>query len=237
MSLRYPDECVRHKILDMVGDLALLGFDLHGFVVAHRSGHQTNHALSRRLLEQAGEVDRLPGARSVACGENGVIDITGIMSLLPHRYPFLLVDRVLELDPGHRAVAIKNVSVNEPFFRGHWPGQPIMPGVLIVEALAQAAGVLICRQRRPLRPGRVALIASLDGVKLRRPVVPGDQLRLEVIGQKDKIQRGLRLRRGQGGGCRGRGGQAPVGDGERRPCRRVLGSRRSAAAAAMSKAG
>ncbi len=114
-----------------------------------------------------------------------MIDITGIMSCLPHRYPFLLVDRVLELDPGHRAVAIKNVSVNEPFFRGHWPGQPIMPGVLIVEALAQAAGVLISASV-PLRPGRVVLLASLDGVKLRRPVVPGDQLRLEVISRKIK---------------------------------------------------
>ena len=182
--LRYPDECVRHKILDMVGDFALLGFDLHGFVVAHKSGHQTNHALSRRLLEQAGG-STAPGGPPRSTGENGVIDITGIMSLLPHRYPFLLVDRVLELDPGHRAVAIKNVSVNEPFFRGHWPGQPIMPGVLIVEALAQAAGVLISASV-PLRPGRVVLLASLDGVKLRRPVVPGDQLRLEVTSRKIK---------------------------------------------------
>ena len=158
--LRYPDECVRHKILDMVGDLALLGFDLHGFVVAHRSGHQTNHALSRRLLEQARPIDRLRAALAGSLGENGVIDIAGIMSLLPHRYPFLLVDRVLELDPGHTAVAIKNVSVNEPFFRGHWPGQPIMPGVLIVEALAQAAGVLISASvplaAGPSRPARLA---------------------------------------------------------------------------------
>ena len=182
--LRYPDECVRHKMLDMVGDLALLGFDLHGFVVAHKSGHQTNHALSRRLLERIGG-KAAPGAPPLSLGENGVIDIMGIMSLLPHRYPFLLVDRVLELDPGHRAVAIKNVSVNEPFFRGHWPGQPIMPGVLIVEALAQAAGVLISASV-PLRPGRVVLLASMDGVKLRRPVVPGDQLRLEVTSRKIK---------------------------------------------------
>jgi UDP-3-O-[3-hydroxymyristoyl] N-acetylglucosamine deacetylase / 3-hydroxyacyl-[acyl-carrier-protein] dehydratase len=182
--LRYPDECVRHKILDMVGDLSLLGFDLHGFVVAHRSGHQTNHALSRRLLEQAGAT-KTHGDPPLSVNGNGVIDIMGIMSLLPHRYPFLLVDRVLELDLGNTAVAIKNVSVNEPFFRGHWPGQPIMPGVLIIEALAQAAGVLISASV-PLRPGRVVLLASLDGVKLRRPVVPGDQLRLEVTCRKIK---------------------------------------------------
>jgi UDP-3-O-[3-hydroxymyristoyl] N-acetylglucosamine deacetylase/3-hydroxyacyl-[acyl-carrier-protein] dehydratase len=181
---RFPDECVRHKILDMVGDLALLGLDLEGFVVAHRSGHQTNHSFARRLLEQAGEpAAAAPDNAPMPIAENGVIDMAGIMSLLPHRYPFLLVDRVLELDPGHSAVAIKNVSVNEPFFRGHWPGQPIMPGVLIVEALAQAAGVLISASV-PLRPGRVVVLASLDGVKFRRPVVPGDQLRLEVSTQK-----------------------------------------------------
>ena len=172
--MRYPEECARHKILDMVGDLALLGFDLHGFVVAHRSGHQTNHALARRLLEQVTAQPAPSSGLAATLGENGVIDINGIMSLLPHRYPFLLIDRVLELDPGRRAVAIKNVSVNEPFFRGHWPGQPIMPGVLIVEALAQAAGVLIAASVQ-LQPGRVVLMASLDGVKLRRPVVPGDQ--------------------------------------------------------------
>jgi beta-hydroxyacyl-ACP dehydratase FabZ len=114
-----------------------------------------------------------------------VIDISGIMSLLPHRYPFLLVDRVIELEPGRKAVAIKNVSVNEPFFRGHWPGKPIMPGVLIIEALAQAAGVLIAASV-DVRPGRAVLMASLDDVKLRRPVVPGDQIRLEVLSRKIK---------------------------------------------------
>jgi UDP-3-O-[3-hydroxymyristoyl] N-acetylglucosamine deacetylase/3-hydroxyacyl-[acyl-carrier-protein] dehydratase len=182
--LRYPDECVRHKILDMVGDLALLGFDLSGFVVARRSGHQTNHALARRLLEFA---FKSTTSRGPCCPihEDGTIDVEGIMNLLPHRYPFLLVDRVIEFDPGQRAVAIKNVSVNEPFFLGHWPGQPIMPGVLIIEALAQAAGVLIGATVE-LPPDRIVLIAAIDGVKLRRPVVPGDQLRLEVSAQKIK---------------------------------------------------
>jgi UDP-3-O-[3-hydroxymyristoyl] N-acetylglucosamine deacetylase/3-hydroxyacyl-[acyl-carrier-protein] dehydratase len=182
-ALRYPDECVRHKILDMVGDLALLGIDLHGFVVAHRSGHQTNAALARKLCEQ---VVKTSSARTapISLGEDGLLDIKGIMRLLPHRYPFLLVDRVLELEPGRRVVAIKNVSVNEPFFQGHWPGLPIMPGVLIVEAMAQAAGVLIATSVD--RSDRAVLIASIDGVKLRRPVVPGDQLRLEIIGHRIK---------------------------------------------------
>jgi UDP-3-O-[3-hydroxymyristoyl] N-acetylglucosamine deacetylase/3-hydroxyacyl-[acyl-carrier-protein] dehydratase len=183
-SLRYSDECVRHKILDMVGDLALLGCDLQGFVVAHRSGHQTNHALARRLLEIALETKAAADVCR-AIDENGVIDVERIMNLLPHRYPFLLIDRVLDLDPGQRVVAIKNVTINEPFFQGHWPARPIMPGVLIVEALAQAAGVLIAASVET-KPHQVALITSIDGVKLRRKVIPGDQLRLEAVSRNLK---------------------------------------------------
>jgi len=182
-QLRYPDECVRHKILDMVGDLALLGLDLHAFVVAHRSGHHTNSLLVRKLVEEAAS---LAGNRqgSIRPREDGTLDVEAIMRLLPHRYPFLLVDRVLEIEPGRRVVAIKNVSVNEPFFQGHWPALPIMPGVLIIEAIAQAAGVLIASCVEP--DGRVALISTIDGVKLRRPVAPGDQLRLEITGHRLK---------------------------------------------------
>jgi UDP-3-O-[3-hydroxymyristoyl] N-acetylglucosamine deacetylase / 3-hydroxyacyl-[acyl-carrier-protein] dehydratase len=168
-ELRYPDECVRHKILDMVGDLALLAKDLSGHVVAHRSGHQLNAALVRALIESI-ETCR------PSC--NAPLDIVAIMKILPHRYPFLLVDRVLEHDSGRRVLALKNVSCNEPFFQGHWPGRPIMPGVLIVEALAQAAGVMIADVVDPRE--RSALIISIDDVKIRRPVVPGDQLRLDV---------------------------------------------------------
>jgi UDP-3-O-[3-hydroxymyristoyl] N-acetylglucosamine deacetylase / 3-hydroxyacyl-[acyl-carrier-protein] dehydratase len=178
-TLRYPDECVRHKLLDMVGDLSLLGYDLHGSVVAHRSGHQTNHALARCLLDRAAVSAAGPAAT------DGALDIRAIMQLLPHRFPFLLVDRVLELQAGRRAVAVKNVSANEPFFRGHWPGLPVMPGVLIVEALAQAAGILIAATIDGAND-RVALITSIDGVKLRRQVVPGDQLRLEIFAERIK---------------------------------------------------
>jgi UDP-3-O-[3-hydroxymyristoyl] N-acetylglucosamine deacetylase / 3-hydroxyacyl-[acyl-carrier-protein] dehydratase len=182
-QLRFPDECARHKILDLVGDLALLGLDLQAFVVAHRSGHHTNAMLVRKLVDYAakGTCNRDDPIR---LREHGTLDVEGIMRLLPHRYPFLLVDRVLELEPGRRVVAIKNVSVNEPFFQGHWPALPIMPGVLVIEALAQAAGVLIasCVER----DDRLALITTIDGVKLRRPVSPGDQLRLEVISHRLK---------------------------------------------------
>lgn len=184
-ELRYPDECARHKILDMVGDLALVGADLHGFVVAYRSGHQTNAALGRRILEtRAGQGD--PADTPLPLREDGSIDVAGIMQLLPHRFPFLLVDRVLELTPRRRVVGIKNVSINEPFFAGHWPGMPIMPGVLVVEALAQTAGVLIASSIP--REGKLALIAAIDAIKLRRPITPGDQLVMEVVGDRIKNQ-------------------------------------------------
>ncbi len=181
-ALRYPDEPARHKVLDMVGDLALLGADLHGFVVAYRSGHQTNAALGRRLLEVG--ASRSDGDAPLPLRADGTIDIAGIMRLLPHRYPFLLVNRVLEVVPHRRVVGIKNVSINEPFFPGHWPGMPIMPGVLVVEALAQTAGVLIAASIP--REGKLALIAAIDGIKLRRPIVPGDQVVLEVVGERIK---------------------------------------------------
>lgn len=179
-QLRYPDECVRHKILDMVGDLALLGRDLVGHVVAHRSGHHLNAELVRGLL-RAAEPD-IPTPPPPAA--EPALDFGAISRILPHRYPFLLVDRVLELEPGRRLRALKNVSCNEPFFPGHWPGRAIMPGVLILEALAQAAGILLAA-RIDLSES-VALIASIDHVKLRRPVVPGDQLLLEVLSLRTK---------------------------------------------------
>jgi UDP-3-O-[3-hydroxymyristoyl] N-acetylglucosamine deacetylase/3-hydroxyacyl-[acyl-carrier-protein] dehydratase len=177
-ELRFLDECARHKTLDLLGDLALIGKDLSGHVVAHRSGHSLNAELARKLI-RAAERDHSHSHPA----EPSILEIGAILKALPHRYPFLLVDRVVALDPGRRIVALKNVSYNEHFFQGHWPTRPIMPGVLIVEAMAQAAGVLIAQGAGP---GQEALLASLDGVKLRRPVVPGDQLRLEVDGLRSK---------------------------------------------------
>ena len=182
-ELRYRDECVRHKILDLLGDLALVGMDLAGHVVAHRSGHQLNAALATKLLETLGKPtpNSAPIRPSVADSDHSIVplEINDILRLLPHRYPFLLVDRIVELEPGRRVTGIKNVTYNEPFFQGHWPGRPIMPGVLILEAMAQTAGVLIAQG---FSTPRHALLASIDAVKFRRPVVPGDQLRLEVEG-------------------------------------------------------
>ncbi len=180
--LRYQDECVRHKILDLVGDLALLAKDLAGHVVAHRSGHSLNASLVRKLMlaiDDEAKTQPTPAAP--------IMDIGAIMKILPHRYPFLLVDRVLELELGKRIKAIKNVTCNEPFFMGHWPDKPIMPGVMILEALAQTAGLLIAQQASNL-VDPLALIVSIDGVKIRRPVTPGDQLVMEVVKARIKAK-------------------------------------------------
>jgi UDP-3-O-[3-hydroxymyristoyl] N-acetylglucosamine deacetylase / 3-hydroxyacyl-[acyl-carrier-protein] dehydratase len=172
-TYRFPDEPSRHKMLDLVGDLFLTNCDLRGRIVAMRSGHTLNHRLVRRLLEQAS------GMGAMRRGTiRQVLDINQIMAVIPHRYPFLLLDRVIELEEGARAVGLKNVTFNEHFFQGHYPGTPIMPGVLIIEAMAQLSGVLLLQKLS--HRNQVASLISMDKVKLRKPVHPGDQLRLEV---------------------------------------------------------
>ncbi|MFB3892524.1 MAG: UDP-3-O-acyl-N-acetylglucosamine deacetylase [Phycisphaerae bacterium] len=172
-ALRFPDEHVRHKICDLIGDLALLGRPLTGRVVAYRSGHELNHAIVRKLAEKLSASRRAASLRGDA-----VLDIRKLMRLLPHRYPFLMLDRVIEIDGERRAVAVKNVTINEPFFQGHFPGLPIMPGVMILEAMAQLSGVLL--GQRLEHTGKVAMLLSMDRVKIRRPVRPGDQLILQA---------------------------------------------------------
>jgi 3-hydroxyacyl-[acyl-carrier-protein] dehydratase len=113
-----------------------------------------------------------------------MMDINKILRTLPHRYPFLLVDKILEMEPGKRAVGIKNVTINEPFFQGHWPGMPVMPGVLILEAMAQVGGVLLLAQAD--NTGKQAYIGGMDKVRFRRKVLPGDQLVIEIEMQKVK---------------------------------------------------
>ncbi len=172
-ELRFADEHVRHKIADLVGDLALLGRSLRGRIVAYRSGHSLNHQLVRKLAEQAAARER-----AKALLREPSMDIRRIMRLLPHRYPFLMIDRVIELDGDRRAVGVKNVSINEPYFQGHYPGEPIMPGVMILEAMAQMSGVLL--SQRLEHTGKVAVLLSMDRAKMRRPVRPGDQLVIEA---------------------------------------------------------
>ena len=182
-SYRYPDECVRHKILDLVGDLMLAGAFVCGKIYAKRSGHNLNHQLVRRLVNL--EHKRILTER-ISSGAQ--IDIRGVQRLLPHRYPMLMVDRVIELDGDRRAVGIKNVTINEPFFQGHYPRQPIMPGVMIIEAMAQLGGILMAQNLE--HTGKVAVLLSLDKVKFRKPVVPGDQLILEAESVRIKSKTG-----------------------------------------------
>jgi UDP-3-O-[3-hydroxymyristoyl] N-acetylglucosamine deacetylase/3-hydroxyacyl-[acyl-carrier-protein] dehydratase len=172
-ELRFDDEPVRHKVLDLIGDLYLVGAPIQGRIVAYKSGHPLNHLLARKLLRQLGGQIRRDSTL-----HKTVLDIRKLTRILPHRYPMLLVDRVIEIDGERRAVGVKNVSINEPFFTGHYPGTPIMPGVLIVEAMAQLSGVLIAQGLE--HTGKLAVLLSLDRVKLRRPVIPGDQLVLEA---------------------------------------------------------
>jgi UDP-3-O-[3-hydroxymyristoyl] N-acetylglucosamine deacetylase / 3-hydroxyacyl-[acyl-carrier-protein] dehydratase len=168
-ELRFADEFVRHKALDVVGDLALVGGRVEGRVVADRPSHRGNVALGRELRRRA------------ARAGNGqpILDIQQILQYLPHRYPFLLVDRVIEFEEGKRIVGIKNVTINEPFFMGHFPGHPVMPGVLIIEAMAQVGGLLVLENVENIEE-KVIYFLGLDNVRWRRPVTPGDQIRFEV---------------------------------------------------------
>jgi UDP-3-O-[3-hydroxymyristoyl] N-acetylglucosamine deacetylase / 3-hydroxyacyl-[acyl-carrier-protein] dehydratase len=168
-TLRWTDEFVRHKTGDIVGDLVLLGKRVRAHIIADRPSHAGNVALVQALL----------AAESRQGGQAPIVDIQKIMQHLPHRYPMLLVDRIIEFEQGKRIVGIKNVTINEPFFVGHYPGHPIMPGVLIIEAMAQVGGLLIMDQIENLEE-KVVYFMSMDNVKWRRPVTPGDQIRFEV---------------------------------------------------------
>jgi UDP-3-O-[3-hydroxymyristoyl] N-acetylglucosamine deacetylase / 3-hydroxyacyl-[acyl-carrier-protein] dehydratase len=170
-ALRWPDEFVRHKALDVVGDLALAGQRVQARISATKPSHRGTVTLVRELLAHA--------QRQTNHSEVRVLGIEEIMRILPHRYPFLLVDRIVEMEAKTRVVGIKNVTINEPFFQGHFPGHPIMPGVLIVEAMAQVGGVLLMGTVDD-PASKVVYFMSMDNVKFRRPVKPGDQLRIEV---------------------------------------------------------
>lgn len=231
-SLRYKDEFVRHKILDIIGDLFLMGAFLKAHIIALKSGHDLNiqlaQELEKRYLTQDKEgkiilkeiidgqiltkpvvsVDAL-GVRDAGpapAAELGIeraedqfnentsnkieekklmsdisaqyLDLNKILEILPHRYPFLLVDRIVELNPGVQARGIKNVTINEPFFQGHFPGHPIMPGVLIVEAMAQVAGV--CMLSESQHKGKLPYFAGIDDIRFKKPVLPGDQVDIHI---------------------------------------------------------
>ncbi|MBK1876596.1 bifunctional UDP-3-O-[3-hydroxymyristoyl] N-acetylglucosamine deacetylase/3-hydroxyacyl-ACP dehydratase [Pelagicoccus mobilis] len=189
--LRFDDELVRHKILDIIGDVLLLGKPLKAHIVAVRPGHAVNAELTTKLAERMEELAKgkrkpVEKPKTAKIEEETQLDIRRVIETLPHRYPFIMIDRVTEFRGTDELTAIKNVTINEPYFQGHYPGQPIMPGVLQVEAMAQAAGILMLRATN--LEGKTAVFMSVDKVKWRRKVIPGDQLRIDI--KLIKIMRG-----------------------------------------------
>jgi len=189
-KLRFPDEFVRHKILDLIGDLYLLGCPIKGHIIALRSGHSLNLNIVKKISEQR-QKSMLGG---ISLGhlsqkeEAKELDTAMIMKILPHREPFLFVDRVIYLDKGKHATGIKNVTINDYFFKGHFPGKPVMPGVLIVEAMAQVGGIMMLAPDE--NRGKLAFFLSADNIKFRKTVVPGDQLILDVVAGKIRSKTG-----------------------------------------------
>lgn len=187
--LRYVEEFVRHKMLDIVGDLSLLGRPINGHLVAVKPSHGGNCELVRQIIAQMQKPARVAqtfspppqpaaeaGVGETASGE-GAMDIEEVMKWLPHRYPFLMVDRILKIE-GNRIVGLKNVTMNEPYFQGHFPGHPIMPGVLQLEAMAQVAGILLIKKAEAAR--QLAYFMAAEDVKWRKPVRPGDALIIDI---------------------------------------------------------
>lgn len=199
--LRFENELVRHKILDLIGDVLLLGLPLKAHLIAICPGHALNAKFTQLLREKYLASQKLKPERNAtdstinsaahdteSTAEVG-LDIQNIMQILPHRYPFLLIDRVTSITPGESLVAIKNVSINEPYFSGHFPSRPVMPGVLQIESMAQASGVLILSM---VKGKYLAYLASCDNVKFRRPVQPGDQIEIRVKLLKNRSNRFFR---------------------------------------------
>jgi len=189
--LRFADEFVRHKILDIVGDLMLSGKRILGHVIAVRPGHGPNTELARSIVKQYETMrSMMPAAINIPSGD-AVLNINEVMNILPHRYPFLLVDRIIGFEGENKCRGMKNVTINEPFFQGHFPGHPFMPGVLQLEAMAQVASIVLLRM--PANQGKIGYFMSADNVKWRRPVLPGDTLIIEteILKTKRSIATGV----------------------------------------------
>jgi len=189
-GLRFKDEFVRHKILDIVGDLSLFGRRIRGHVIAVKPGHGPNTELARALGKRIAQVAAMVPPRISPKG-GSIVDTNEVMRILPHRYPFLMVDRIVAFEGETKCTGMKSVTINEPFFQGHFPGHPVMPGVLQLEAMAQVASFVFCKQGG--NAGRVGYFMSADAVKFRKPVVPGDTLfiHIEVTRSKRNLAKAL----------------------------------------------
>jgi len=171
--LRFGDEFVRHKILDIIGDLALVARRIRGHVVAVKPGHATNADLARLIAREQTRRSALAAPRTMPSGDGG-LDADQVMQILPHRFPFLMVDRIISFENETKCIGVKTVTINEPFFQGHFPGHPVMPGVMQVEAMAQVASILLFKLAKTT--SRIGYFMSADGVKFRKPVLPGDTI-------------------------------------------------------------
>jgi UDP-3-O-[3-hydroxymyristoyl] N-acetylglucosamine deacetylase/3-hydroxyacyl-[acyl-carrier-protein] dehydratase len=184
--LRFPDEFVRHKILDIIGDLALVGRRIRGHVVAAKPGHAANADLARAVAREQTRRSALSVTRAVPRGDGG-FDTDEVMQILPHRFPFLMVDRIISFESETKCIGIKTVTINEPFFQGHFPGHPVMPGVMQVEAMAQVASILLFKLAKTT--SRIGYFMSADGVKFRKPVFPGDTIFIHAEITKSRGER------------------------------------------------
>ena len=193
-ELRYDNEPVRHKALDLIGDLALLGMPLQGHIIASKSGHAANVELVKRI-KKVYEKKIIQQKFQRNLNNDYIFDIYSILNLLPHRYPFVLVDRIVDITPGEKLTAIKNVTINEPFFQGHFANQPVMPGVLVLESMAQAGAFLVLNNLDdPMKKNM--FFSALSDSKFRHPIIPGDQLRLEMSLAKFKLGTALLVGKG-----------------------------------------
>jgi UDP-3-O-[3-hydroxymyristoyl] N-acetylglucosamine deacetylase/3-hydroxyacyl-[acyl-carrier-protein] dehydratase len=185
--LRFEDELVRHKILDLIGDLYLLGISLKAKITAQKAGHMHNINFLKKIIDQDTKTKEEADMFSVNVKIGKPLGISEIQKIIPHRYPFLFIDKVVITEEEKKAVGYKAVSGNEEFFQGHFPGNPIMPGVLVIEAMAQTSCVLYLS--RPNLADKVAYFMSIENAKFRKPVLPGDylELRIEIMKARERF--------------------------------------------------